>query len=263
MVPARPQRVPKVPRRMRGRREPSSFCLVEVVRLFEINYTVLITQLMLVEVAILRLDEPEVRINSFATFYTLRWLWKESKQPVPELYKTLGCTRSFYDNVLRGVDQDIYPRAKRMSELTGIDEKYFTGKAQLTVGVISDSIWKNYIDLREQNEGNQSKNAALIKAEGVIAKALRSARKNNSGSEAYRYLVHFAKYRNKWTAKDTQECLEEIERIIQRLKRSELEQVEQTELQRYKEMLRQHYDRVAAILILKDWNSPENKNEKN
>ena len=99
-----------------------------------------------------RKNQYEILRNQFILFYTLRHLWKMKKRRVNDLYKILfpsysrtGGNKTLYDRILSLKGDNLLADSKRLAELTGISETYFTGEHKLSGLKVSDDEWKKLL----------------------------------------------------------------------------------------------------------------------
>lgn len=203
--------------------------------------------------------------NLFILFYTLRYLWKYKERKVDDLYKklfptsrskdgnkTLAGNKTLYDNILRLKDCNMLPRAKHLSEIIGISEKYFTGETKLTTHV-SDENWEKYIRLRKKR-GSGPKDAELVSVENEIKRGIKLTADNpSSQSEPFKRLLYFAEFGSKHEDKGAEDLFREIESKIEKCYPSDLEQVQLETLEKHQRAIQEYLRHIAAVAILKRW----------
>lgn len=206
--------------------------------------------------------EEQPYVNRFITFYTLRFLWKFNNNRMPELHHLLFAKgrvedgRSIYNKMLK---QDTYvreSRAKECEEITGINYRYFTGEQGITVYGLPMKTWWRFIELWNARNSDKERNEFAV-LEGEIHEKLRKAGGGDLSHQqpAFRNMAHFARSKCKRTAKNIENELEDIEKIIQGLRKEELEIVDNRKLESYRIALKEHLERVTAIHVLNGWKS--------
>lgn len=204
-------------------------------------------------------NDDKQYINRFIVFYTLRFLWKLYKNPVPELHKIMFSGgnvtegRTAYSKMLK---LDTYVKdstAERLEKITGVDRRYFTGERTLVVADLSLSTWWRFVELWNYREETQ--NQEFIKIEGEIQERIRRAGKADllKQQEAFRVLAYFAQNKAKKMAHTTMESIAKVEDLIKGFTRRELEQVDAEKLDEHRALIREYMERLYAISLLKKW----------
>jgi hypothetical protein len=197
-------------------------------------------------------------VNRFICFYILRCFWKKYNHAVPELYSILlkstrnGNNRTLYDRILSDKYFDMAEQAKRMSNITGVSEAYFTGEKQLPCDDIKHDDWSKFIRLRKKKQGERPASeysAVKREVERQIEVAFRSAPK----SKDFAQLDYFAQYKDKQRERTIVDRIADVERAIEDLEKRELGGVSPERLMQYRNALRLHTERVTAICVLLEW----------
>jgi len=202
-------------------------------------------------------------VNTFITFYTLRQLWKEQGHAVSELYSTIGINRTLYDKILRMDDSvNLHPYLKRLEEITGINQRYFSGEAKLQFYGLTETTWVEFIELRK-NRAKGEESSSVRKAQSnkdalrdhreEIGNKILAESKAIKQSEAFRRLAFFAEYKCKRGKENLMTTISQIEHMMESFGRNELSLLELPELESYREAVRQHLGRIEAICIYKKW----------
>lgn len=197
--------------------------------------------------------------NLFILFYTLRHLWKYKKRKIDDLYKELfpssgykGGNKTLYDNILRLKDCNMLSRAKRLSELTGISEKYFTGEYKL-ITKVSDEDWQKFIRLKI-GRGSNPKGVQLITIENKVKSEINlTADDPSSQSEPFKRLAYFAEYGHKREDKKVDDLFREIESRILECRPYDLEQAQLELLEKHQEAIQTYLRHIAAVVTVRKW----------
>lgn len=244
---------------------------VEVARLPKIDYTVAIIQYWLMEgmgmdyrkntnvLGKVGCEEDRLYVNRFIMFYTLRFLWKCYKNPVPELHSIMFSGgnvtegRTSYNKMLK---IDTYVKdavAKKCEDTTGVDQRYFTGERPMVVADLSLNTWWRFVEL--WNNRKDDERQEFIKLESEIHEKLRKASVADLAKqqEVFRVLAYFAKNKSKKSTHTTLERLTKLEKQIEEFTKRELELVDKDRLEAHRQVLREYTDRITAISILNGW----------
>lgn len=197
--------------------------------------------------------------NLFILFYTLRHLWKSKKRKVNDLYNILfpsasstGGNKTLYDNILRLKDCKMLSHAKRLSEITGINEKYFEGEYKLNTNV-SDEDWGRFIRLKTRR-GSDSKGAELVNVENAIKSGINlTAKELDKQSDPFKRLAYFAEYGHKREDKKIEDLFSEIESKIEECRPFDLEHAQLELLEKHQEAIQTYLRRITAVATVRKW----------
>lgn len=213
-----------------------------------------------------RKNQYEILRNQFILFYTLRHLWKMKKRRVNDLYKILfpsysriGGNKTLYDRILSLKGDNLLADSKRLAELTGISETYFTGEHKLSGLKVSDDEWKKFIDLRKE-KGDSPKSADLVQIEDTIKRAISLTVDDKSNqSEPFKRLLYFAEYGHKRVDKNLIDLFGEIESKISECKPEEFKAVDLELLKEHQKRIQTHLYHIAAVVTLREWEQERNR----
>lgn len=204
-------------------------------------------------------------MNQFILFYTLRYLWKLKDHAVGELYKTLfpskkgmGGNKTLYDNILRlqVPYKTMVGHSKRLEELTGLSQNYFTGQYELSVNGLINEDWYRFIQLRKKC--GATKNSELKLMEDKIKRGIRLADSNRSSlSEPLKRLIYFAEYGHKKADKTLEDLFREIESKIGECHPNDFEKASLQLLENHQTAIQKHLYHIAAVVTLKKWKETE------
>lgn len=222
----------------------------------------------------------EIYTLNIINYTIIREIWKlvYGAKNMGEFYIFIDITPNRYAKLVGGYNTRMTNEAKRLSEATGVDAKYFLGEVSFKLKELGYNEWKSYgsnkdtyNEIYQKNKaGDKRENTTEIKsAKRAIRKFERALRENlatlekedmsviKEYEELYR-IYYWFRYKERFGLLVDKE-LENLIMVLERVEINKLERLDEVKLDLYIKYLREQLEKASAVKVYRKYVDGEPK----